>query len=110
MISRCDKLQIELNQQSNLLKLKENECALLAKENALGAKCRESLLKKVTSLEGARDELAKEMVKHKTALLTFEKEHELTRKSASKSRKSAEEVARDRDVARKDLKKANGSF
>lgn len=59
MISRCDKLQIELNQQSNLLKLKENECALLAKENALGAKCRESLLKKVTSLEGARDELAK---------------------------------------------------
>lgn len=46
----------------------------------------------------------------RNALVTLEKEREAKRKALDKANKLNEEISRDRDISRKDLKKAEGEL
>lgn len=65
LTSQCDKLQIEFNQESSLLKLKEAECGRIVKENAQIFKSRETLQKKLANVEMEKADLAKAVAKLK---------------------------------------------
>lgn len=58
-----DKLQIELNQESTLLKLKEVDYNRIAKENSQLLKSRETLQKKLVTTETEKTNLVKEVAK-----------------------------------------------
>lgn len=59
------KIQMELGQSNNLLKLKESECMRLFKENNQVVKNRDILQKKLMMLEVARGNLQQEVLKFK---------------------------------------------
>lgn len=58
-----DKLQIELNQESTLLKLKEVDYNRIAKENSQLLKSRETLQKKLVATETEKTDVTKEVAK-----------------------------------------------
>lgn len=63
--SECDKLQIELNQKINLIKLKDTENNRLLKENTQLLKFRDVIQKRVILIDAERAELTKEVLKLK---------------------------------------------
>lgn len=60
-----DKMQIELNQKNNILKLKESESKRLYTDNAVLIKNREVLQKKLVQMEGIKADFTQELLKSK---------------------------------------------
>ena len=60
-----DNIQLKLNQNNNILKLKESENVRLLKENGVHMKNRESLQKKLLTLEIVKGDLTQDVIKLK---------------------------------------------
>lgn len=69
LTSQSDKLQIELNQESTMLKLKEVDFSRVLKENGQIAKNRESLQKKLVIVETEKADLIKQVAKLRYVVL-----------------------------------------